>query len=416
MVGSTKPVFTFYFGGISILKSCLLVIIFVVFAVTGSFVCAQKNTVTQINFKDLDGNIYGRDGLMRQFLRVAFPAYTLFDDPSSNNLYLPSEDRQKTLAGWEKRMPPWILEFALRKRGTPKFDAISRWPRDITVGVGFPPPNRVTDEERRLLEKIKPVFSAMHQNVEAATGRSFQLLSPSEETASVYAKIRIVPLAAGYFSSSNRFKAFRRAGVGFIPAVIDSGEESTPEYKDQMPMIEGHMWDAVRFTPRARAQVDGYFVTDKDNNIEFAVCYLWPQHKDGLLQTLIAECMLRAMGLPEMAAMSKRSLLGRWNAAHDAHSKLPILDGWKDIKSDAALYDDAFVAEAEGRIGEAIKIKNVIEGFPYDAVADEELPSISMTDLDKAMLRILYCPYLKSGLGRYEVAREIAQHSGECGP
>lgn len=64
------------------------------------------------------------------------------------------------------------------------------------------------------------------------------------------------------------------------------------------------LWDsifpyAVTFTPGNMKQVNGYFVTNDKNEIQFSVCYLpmHPAYGDRFIG-LLNECLMRSMGLP----------------------------------------------------------------------------------------------------------------------
>ncbi|MFN7113990.1 MAG: hypothetical protein ACK4PK_06490 [Alphaproteobacteria bacterium] len=347
--------------------------------------------------------------MLAQFLRAAFPAYTRLDEDDDSSFTPRPKERAPTARLPTQQIPAWLWEYAQREKGVPKFDAISRWAQqDISIAVGLPPPNQLTDEEHSLYDKVKPVFTQMRQSLEEATGRKLRLLSPGkhdlkifsfrrQETEATQAKIRIIAKRSE-FTPYNKFKRFgAKRGHSLIPIPI---QHDHPGYN--LGYVERFMWDAVRFTPRARAQVEGYFVTDKDNNIEFAVCYLWPQHGEKLLQTLIAECLLRAMGLPEMTLKDKNSLLGHWNAAHDGHSRRFLLDG-------------AYAKQPDPDHIEAGAMRSSTHGkFPHEITNEKNLPPLSMSAHDKAMLNMLYCRHLKSGMGRYETVEMLMQHKDDC--
>lgn len=338
--------------------------------------------------------------MLAQFLRAAFPAYTKLDEYEDSSFTARPKEKAPAARLPSQQIPEWIWEYAQREKGTPKFDAISRWAQlDISIAVGLPPPNPLTDEERALYTKAYSVFTKMRQNIEAATGRKLHLFSPEQEQQGAQAKIRLV-VPSTEFPAYNRFKRFGvQKATNLMPSPI---EHDRPGYS--LGYVERFMWDAVRFTPRARAQVDGYFVTDKDNNIELAVCYLWPQHEERLLQTLVAECLLRAMGLPEMTVKDKKSLLGHWNAAHDPHSKRLLLDGVLVNRYS----DDPDHIETEETLNPTR------ENLPFGERGAKNLPPLSMSVHDKTMLRILYCPHLKSGMGRYETIETLMRYKDDC--
>lgn len=354
--------------------------------------------------------------MLAQFLRAAFPVYTRLDEDDDSSFTPRPKEKVPTARLPTQQIPAWLWEYAQREKGTPKFDAISRWAQeDISIAVGLPPPNPLSEEEHALYSKVKPVFSQMRQNLEAATGRKLHLLSPGnfgfrrQETESKHAKIRLVA-PTHWFPPYNKFKRFGlQRGQSILVTRISHDH---PGYN--LGYVERFMWDAVRFTPRARAQVEGYFVTDKDNNIEFAVCYLWPRHGEPLLQTLIAECLLRAMGLPEMTLKDKSSLLGHWNPAHDGRSKRFLLDGADANRPDP---DDIEMKAAEAA-GDTERSKalwrRLYNNFLNGLTDEKAVPPLSMSAHDKTMLKILYCRHLKNGMGRYEAIETLMQHKDDC--
>ena len=59
---------------------------------------------------------------------------------------------------------------------------------------------------------------------------------------------------------------------------------------------------------------------DENNNIKFAVCYIWSGHTDEMIKALASECLFRSLGLPDLFSAKGQSLLKDWNKNTDLKS------------------------------------------------------------------------------------------------
>jgi|GEM_PF-4365482 len=84
----------------------------------------------------------------------------------------------------------------------------------------------------------------------------------------------------------------------------------------------------VIFTPNSDKQVDGFFVTNERNEIQFSICYLPSRILEGSLKmNLLDECLVRSMGLPDpisnMATeLDPPSILSYWQDKDKWHARI----------------------------------------------------------------------------------------------
>lgn len=324
----------------------------------------------------LDGQTYTRAGLISDFIRMAFPSRLWFDaDVEARNDF----KSPAITSGLGVSVPSWAREYVNRTDGVPRFDGLNRWKGD-TITVGFDWPKGVwkagnSEHYKPLAEQV----TALAPQIQAATGLQVRLLSRSEESRSHFARIRIITTAS--FGATNRFKAPLKRSGGAVGSAMVLPIGLHPPFEDLL-------FGSIPFTPFLSAQVDGYLLTDKDNNIDLVVCKIAPEHQSHLQQALVTECLARAFGLPESSLTNEDAFLGRWNKAHEPHSFLSFQ-----------------AAEAATRSEE-------LKTFPH-GLTDVNKTQRRLTDYDLAMLSLLYCPSLKSGMGRYDVLTAL-YHADEC--
>ncbi|HEX2753201.1 MAG TPA: hypothetical protein VHP34_08920, partial [Alphaproteobacteria bacterium] len=186
--------------------------------------------------------------------------------------------------------------------------------------------------------------------------------------------------------------------------LMEASTDSSPVGDNQY--FEKYVQGAVRFTPYARAQVEGYLLSDHENNLDFAVCYLWPYHQKEVLASLMNECLLRALGLPEMASVQGAGVLGHWNKTYDRVSKRSVLDGptvneWLASVAKTEMgwtrsgEDAAYGRELEKLIAKGNR-KDLFTNYP-------KIVKQRLSEFDLAMLSMLYCADIRPGMGRYEI-------------
>lgn len=331
-----------------------------------------------------DGRQYKQSQLIVDFIQSAYSRSMWFDDPLNRQVgFLTPAWYSREKNPMLNNYPEWLVEYVLREKGHPAFDAINRWPGEITIGIGWPPPSKVKEDTKGFSDRARKQIEHITGQLQSASGRSVTYIPPVSETETNFARIRIIDGGTDKFFHDNKFK-IRRDEQPPIPVPI-AGTPSQPFDVGKhgfMPRLEGLFRDAVRFTPFSRSQVEGYFVSDNKNNLSFSVCYIWPHHKDDLFNALITECLMRAMGLPEMPMSKNISAIGNWNTAHDPHSKRFVLDQGK------ANYASMFKKEDQSP---ALFQHDLTQHAPQD-----------LTEYDNAMISLLYCDALSPGQARYD--------------
>jgi hypothetical protein len=327
----------------------------------------------------LDGNGYSRAQLIGDFVQAAFLHYTWAEVGYNKGWASYANAKDNILYSQMLKHPyPWLAEFILRNDGSPKFDSISRWSRPVTVGFGYPAPEKYQYEggadqqsrfqQEQFIEKVKSVITGLSEDIKSVTGQPLQFIERQDETAQHYARLRIIPY--GFGTSEFHHYKFGTAISNTLLGVTQEGDLPTESYIT-------HLHDAARFTPTSKTQVEGYFVADKNNNVDFSACYIPSDVKDENFAPLVAECVLRALGFPDMTLANRKTLLGHWNETHVKSTKRSF--PWMCEKQEDPL-DSRPNPEAETRFR---------AGRP--------------TEYDLALLSLLYCKDIRLGMSRYEV-------------
>lgn len=283
----------------------------------------------------------------------------------------------------QKTTNSWWHNYVTFPQGLPERGVINKWNKGITIGIGWPQSNEKIDEETtQLVEKhIKEVIPTLSE----ATGLeiSYQPQAAPQEQTENYAKIRIVPITET--NLRNRFKT-----LYFHPNFL------TENY---FLKLQTAFLSAVPFTPYLKSSVDGYFIPDNKNNIQFAVCNILVSPRNNYLGSLVSECLIRALGLPNASKLNDTALVGNWNQKNDISS----LTVWHD--GDAAFWPTSSKQSKER------KDFYSFSSDPYSA--SKENAQRYWTTYDLMMLKMLYCSSLKAGSSRQE-AIQILLHNDAC--
>lgn len=343
-----------------------------------------------------------REEIASDFLRAAFSSTVWMPNVAQEQeaSFFPSlfgHSAAKYWLGLVKEDAPWAAPFVGRLgNALPDTEVIHKWPDEITIGFDWPPYgescedvpadqyclNRYTRSDsvaqwqadyvsHPALEKhIKSLIPAL----QVLTNRPVRFVknnSLDEKTAD-YAKIRIL-LTSGS-NQRNFFKSYYNpCGEGC--SVSDAG---------WLRKVEEYFWGAVPFTPQARAQLDGYILPHRNNDIGLAVCRINRYVGDALIKALVTECLIRSLGFPSMLE-SPKTVLGRWNKAHESHSKLIGIDNNAYLSPEIRYFSS--------------------QSFPSE-LTDEKSLNFTFSKRDKDLIRLLYCDKIKSGMTR-ERARKV---------
>jgi hypothetical protein len=306
----------------------------------------------------LDGKSYTRDALIAEFLRVAFAPTLWFEgDGRARAIFKsPVITKRGGISG-----PSWVAEYITRSQGLPRFDALNRWnTQTITIGLDWPPDVWPLGDPSHHDIVLKHLATLSPQ-IQAATGMKVSILPPAHETPHTFAHVRIVTNAV--FAANNQFKKPLKRTGGAVDGAMVLPMAATPPFEE-------FIFGSVPFTPSATRQVEGYFVPNNDNTIGFAVCKISPDHDIQIQKSLITECFIRALGLPDASLTADNSALGIWNQESNR--------------------------------------ERIVTANPVS----EYLP-IQLTEYDAFMLSLLYCPEIHPGMNRYDVLFSL-YHSDVC--
>ncbi len=314
---------------------------------------------------------------------------------------------------------PVFSEYFYRPHGIPDREGVYKWTRQkVKIGFYWPRQNLsnmpnpwwhgdITREncddnlflsaDNRLLragecQEIADHVNTLIPELEKITGLDLHLQMPwedAENTLEDYARIRIIPVFLN--PQKNFFKIFRYG---------------TPSKQEMLThdivAREVNLVGAVSYTTDVRSQVDGYLLPEADNSLGMSVCKIMHVVGRDMMKALITECLLRALGLPDISKSNDRALLGNWNKEYDSFSKLEDLDG-----------------REQGRVWEGTGSDAHISYFHL--AKEEEFPKInkdlrsymSFSDYDKMMAKLLYCPAVKAGMKKEQV-RDVLAKTDMC--
>ncbi|MBL1146685.1 MAG: hypothetical protein HND56_04420 [Pseudomonadota bacterium] len=291
-----------------------------------------------------------------------------------------------------KDQQEWWYKYATYPDGLPRHNAINKWTQEIRIGLtGW----------TEFGHDYSAHITSLIPDIEKITGLPVKLVQENPNL-----KIRTLL----YNELENDFKFAR-----ITPGV----SSEYPSYR-----YENYLLAGVPFTPKTKAQVDGYFLPESDNSIGYAECRISPFVGTELIETLMTECLLRTLGLPEIIngleerlyerkypppfiqMLRKRisekgtfdpnnSLLGRWNKAHEAHSRT----GWAEGEGAYWMLGEDWnmIIPPVSPTPEQLK-----ENFPHH-LTDKEHLFKTFTPYDRLMTSTLYCPDIKPGMDKYQV-------------
>ena len=137
-----------------------------------------------------------------------------------------------------------------------------------------------------------------------------------------------------------------------------------------------------------------------------------------MLQAMITECLLRALGLPGFSKLNTQSVLSNWNSPMDYLSKTQALDGddakWKTKPS----YEDERKFLSSAKIIEVIKETTptsyeremqFLSNFPED-MAKTAKPYTVFTLYDRFLVSLLYCSAIEPGMDKYQTILALLEN------
>jgi len=255
---------------------------------------------------------YTRGQIIADFLNVAFSEMLWNEDTGDDfikllDFKLMSRDKQPPEYENLKRTAPWLADFMHRPGGIPKNGVVTKWPADISIGIGWPfytigsqyktsPYNEKGSE--KYTGKIESSVTSLLPVIANATKRNVVFYSAGDmrDGSINYARIRIIPLR----SWDKR---------GWVKA---------PKFSWLPYDNEENLWGAIPLEVSDPENIDAYLLPDKNNNLGLSICKINPEVGAEKLKELIEECLVRSIGLPGRSQNKESYLL----SAQEARKKI----------------------------------------------------------------------------------------------
>lgn len=353
---------------------------------------------------------FDRETILYAFLSTVFgyPKQTPYS-------FLPSapwglEERYgalSTVQGYKDRYP-WLYEYVYREKGMPAYWGLNKWAKPITISLGFPfglkpaagtPDDNAiifeetvvepTDEARKIAEEeIKAAMPFLSEN----TGLNISYLPPEKETEENIASLRIVFSKPDQHEWESKYR--RGEGDPFSMTLVRMERLPKPT-RFRKDIEQRYLHTAIHFTPKQKHHVGGFYLPEADNSIGMAFCFVVQDHPPAMLKSMIRECLVRAMGLPESVTNWHNTLLGPWNEV-DKDNRIFA----QPFSEDYPPYDP--LAEFH----KALEVEQ--PKFVRDPRKDAVKPPVAYSDFEKTMLRALYHPSVRRGMSRQDLMRLLA--------
>lgn len=380
-----------------------------VYAEDASTIAQTPRSLTPEKFM-LDGKEYTKEQLIEDFINIAFSEKDWPTIKKGNSA--PSFRLTFEKFAHPEKISPTFSEYLYRHKGMPNREGLYKWNRKH-VGVGFNWPVYPSDSacgnhcsfgwpyrkgDPDLYDNanrdINKHINAVIPELEKVTGLDMRLQMEKDDVEKTedYARIRIIYTLQNLQKNFFKMQRFEKGVRG-------------PEYSPfrELPINESDLLGAVSYTTDVRSQVDGYLLPEAANSLGMAVCEIMPFVGIDMMKALLTECLLRALGLPDIAKNNNRASLANWNTEYDAYSKLEELDGRKKAIKD----DTRFPCN------DCLENEPIPYGGKFPKVDKDLKPFMALSDYDKMMAKILYCTELKIGMGKEQV-RDVLTRDNMC--
>ncbi|MBI2234066.1 MAG: hypothetical protein HYU57_03550, partial [Micavibrio aeruginosavorus] len=185
-----------------------------------------------------------------------------------------------------KQKMPWIADYFYYPSGLPKHNAINKWEDEISIAFGLPG-QRQGSENPGNYDLASRKIKELLPEISRASGLKAVFLNDADASLNDSAKIRIV--FADVWPKRNWNKS--------------SG------YKYEIYDYEEGLFGGVLFQTKDAKKMDAYMLPDQNNELGMAICKI----KNGLspdeIESLITECIIRSLGLPDRAKGGAVSVL-----------------------------------------------------------------------------------------------------------
>lgn len=132
----------------------------------------------------LNGAPYSHVQLVTDFVQIAFQRSLWSDDPLNRvrGYLLLDFYSKKTNSAFFSRYPDFLSEYVAREKGYPKFDALNRWLKEITISTGWPPPSAVDEAVTGFSKRVESQVKRLTGDLQSATGLPVRFVDPATET------------------------------------------------------------------------------------------------------------------------------------------------------------------------------------------------------------------------------------------
>lgn len=288
---------------------------------------------------------------------------------------------------------PWLKPLLYPEK-LPRFAAVSKWSAPVRIAFDIPndlKPYNLPQYRGKALsaherwQYIKDDSAGIRSFVHASIGAPYDLNNAENLAAKKLSEIEIKKIIPELRELTNIDISFVSdkpddpSNIGNMRVVFINKERWWGEnnYKtgpqNQVPpqssfkgLMELSFPGASQFSVNAPHQVDGYFISNGENEIEFSVCYIMSANDATTIKRLLRECLIRSLGLPGIIGTRYNSFLSPWNDAR--------LEGSESRKK-------------------------------IDKVLDAETSNLS--EPDRFFLRTLYLPAIKPGMDFIDIYKVL---------
>lgn len=334
-------------------------------------ISSELNSQNPPNFAGsivIDDYIFSFDKILWDFLEVAF----------SNYLWMQNDDAYYAGGPVYKPMPnvdylekndksyQYFKEYMNLNSSFINQGRLHKWEKkNINIAIGWPWKTYETNDPdiARLTSYADNFVSVLNE----ITGTELKLTGANDKDTP---QIIIAPIKAQY--PENSFK--------------------TDEITGRHGTLEFEWWfkdlitSGVEFAPASKKNIDGGILVDKNNAITNAFCLIPVGISNADTEILVRECLIRSMGLPGTSANQNSLLADRANLDNKNNFLVSASNARNPnvfIENDSLIsFKKLFQQRADG--------------------------TGNLLQYDFLMMKILYCPEIKSGFDKNEVVNQLA--------
>ncbi len=296
------------------LYSATILVLFVLFSSTSNLLLAAES---HHQLPDNESS-YGINLDVYAFMDAAFSTYVNNSNVFPEYPAAVGRSGPYDLNGIEAGYP-WLSEFIYRRDGLPRYGVINKWGGSVTVSYGYP--NDLIPEKGESValyangeggpksEEVKAIADNQIEKtakmITAVTGVPISFVPARAKEVRDLGNLRVI-----FVDNTDSWKTKYKKGNGgtYMTSIFPRKVTFRPQITNLIPSI-------VWYTPYSSSQVDGFFISDSNNNIKMAFCYIWEGNNKNIIPLLIKECLVRSMGIPDSSSFApKDSILSLWNA------------------------------------------------------------------------------------------------------